>query len=772
MELSSNNSLGLLGYIIIVNEEIHSRQIKWLERVTEQYEWSDQQDIIKNILNDTEEKISFNDSLNCYFKENRETKELIYRICFQLAIIDQESYAENKPDSQEEKILKSMETEIGNSKISVQRKQAIKGIDQRIFQDTGNDLDSDSFELDYKNVLEVAKEDYRKYEVTFKCILSECKKLASRLEIQSKYTKNPALKKEIEDFLCEYRKNVIAMLLDLKESSVQKELAVHGFSIALMGRTKAGKSTLHYIMCNEGKEFIGKGAQRTTRFNRVFNWNRLKIIDTPGIGAGEEQGRKDEKIALRVLAQVDIVCFILVDDTIQSDVLGLLDKIAKYHKPMLVVLNHKEDIRKKSHMKTFMSDPDHWRITDDESNLNGYINRLIRNAEKNGYEKLMTVIPVFLLAAQLGKEKRDDVMYDASNYPAFIENIRKMVRDNSLIYKSQTMLDEPSVRLHIAHEIIKTEEKKIQLLYDKVLQVRERIEQSTAFSKEAIKKEIIRSIKMTFEDFYTEKSYVYVEENYKEKDVFVLNNAYNNHLKECGLENKIKDIMSDYLSEYQRKISEMAKEIDEEISYAAFNVSDLFGDNRAQIKGGKSTFSLKGLFKGASIVLDGIAYFYPAVAIVSLPLSVFSSFMKTKEEKTQIAKDTTLENFNRLYEYSKNQVVNITQRELEKFIDGYEREISQFFNLLTEQIEESKKSISDCQEEFYRNLKRIDRYLAYRILQYTSTGLKEFDVVDTQRDLKNNKFTIKIKRPSGNVEFDMMRYRKISTEKIQIKFID
>ena len=64
-----------------------------------------------------------------------------------------------------------------------------------------------------------------------------------------------------------------------------------------MGRTKAGKSTLHYIMCNEGREFIGKGSQRTTRFNRVFSWNKLKIIDTPGIGAGEEQGKKDEEIA-------------------------------------------------------------------------------------------------------------------------------------------------------------------------------------------------------------------------------------------------------------------------------------------------------------------------------------------------------------------------------------------------------------------------------------------------------------------------------------------
>ncbi len=304
-----------------------------------------------------------------------------------------------------------------------------------------------------------------------------------------------------------------------------------------MGRTKAGKSTLHYIMCNEGREFIGKGAQRTTRFNRVFSWNKLKIIDTPGIGAGEEEGKKDEAIALSILSQADMICFVLIDDTIQNDILDLLDKIAEYYKPMLIVLNHKEDIGKKSHLKTFLNNPDEWRLTIGVSNLAGYINRLTRNAVNHNYDKLMKIVPVFLLAAQIGMENNDDKIFKASNYPAFIDAIQSLISENSIIYKSQTMLDEPSVRLHKAFAILEGEKIKLCTLRDKVQKIRRTVLKSLATSRKSIVFESECSIKREFDDFSTAKCYEYVEENYKEKMYLLLTNHIINILKIIKLKN-------------------------------------------------------------------------------------------------------------------------------------------------------------------------------------------------------------------------------------------
>lgn len=426
MDVKCQNTIGLFGYIITVNEEIHSRQIKWLDIILTQYKLADgAKDLIKDILDDKDEKISYNDCIFSFQQESKETKEFIYKSCFQLAVVDDDSITFSEPDTLEEKILKDIEANIGNLKKPTQRKlreQARKSIDQSLLISGIN-----PFKVDFGTLPGVASADYDVYKSVFNNVFSECRKLSNRLETKSKFTKSPLLRSTLEKFLSEYRKNVISTLSDLEASSSKKELAAHNFSIALMGRTKAGKSTLHYVMCKEGEKFIGKGAQRPTRFNRVFSWRGLKIIDTPGIGAGEEGGKKDEAIALRVLTEADIICFVVIDDTIQSDILELLDKIAEYHKPMLIILNHKEDIRKRSHRKTFDSNPNHWRLTEGESNLAGYINRLNGNAKKHNYDTLMRIVPVFLLATQISGEENNEQMYRDSNFPEFIETIHSLL---------------------------------------------------------------------------------------------------------------------------------------------------------------------------------------------------------------------------------------------------------------------------------------------------------------------------------------------------------
>ncbi|WP_426273821.1 GTPase [Exiguobacterium sp. R-17] len=68
--------------------------------------------------------------------------------------------------------------------------------------------------------------------------------------------------------------------------------------MSFLGKTKAGKSTLHAVLSGKGKDAIGVGKQRTTRNNRVYTWEGLRIIDTHGIGA--PHGKSDEDIAKSV----------------------------------------------------------------------------------------------------------------------------------------------------------------------------------------------------------------------------------------------------------------------------------------------------------------------------------------------------------------------------------------------------------------------------------------------------------------------------------------
>ena len=745
MDFNSYKTIGLLGYIIVVNEEIHSRQIQMLNDVLIKYEIVDDDDIIKNILDDKEDKVTYNDCITAFQREDKEVKQIIYRICFQLAIIDSDSATSNKPDSKEESVLRNLESYMDTSNISLIRNQSIKELNKFIY--FSNSDDKNTFNLDFSSLLSVASDDYDIYGSVFNKIFSECNILSSRLQTKLNVIKMSLLKTTLESFLSEYKEKVLLALSELKDSSSKKELAAQNFSIALMGRTKAGKSTLHYIMCNEGQEFIGKGSQRTTRFNRVFSWNKLKIIDTPGIGAGEEEGKKDEAIAL-------------------------INQIAEYHKPMLIVLNHKEDIRKKSHLKTFMNNPCDWRLTKGESNLAGYINRLTRNAVVHNYDKLMKIVPVFLLAAQIGKEQNDDLIFQASNYQAFIDAIHSLIRDNSIIYKSQTMLDEPSIRLHKAFTILEDEKTKLCTLRDKVKRIRRTIFDSIASSRRTILFESERSIKTEFDDFFTAKSYDYVEENYEEKSIFALNKSYNQYLEDYKVKEHISDILSEYITEYHDKISEIVSEIDEELNYAKLNTANLFGTDSASIKGNRTTFSFKGLFKAASMILDVLSIAWPVLAVISIPISLFGGFFKSKQQKINDAKALTLDNFSKLSDYSKEQVLKKSKETLEQLLKEDEEEIKGFFNALEEQLDEIISFVSSCSAEFDNGIKAIDMNLAKRIIQYITNKQNSYDIVKTERDLVKNTFIIYVRNTNVGNKIDVLKYQNISTEKIKIRYVN
>ena len=142
----------------------------------------------------------------------------------------------------------------------------------------------------------VADEDYKFSELALKSAYSTLYYLGKNLqqsitEIKSKNNSKGQANtaKEVAQQLELTQKSLSAEIIkeieDVRESLRSKERALNHFSIAFMGRTKAGKSTVHAIVTNDGWEAIGVGKQRTTRYNRVYEWKNIRIIDTPGIGA-------------------------------------------------------------------------------------------------------------------------------------------------------------------------------------------------------------------------------------------------------------------------------------------------------------------------------------------------------------------------------------------------------------------------------------------------------------------------------------------------------
>lgn len=765
MHLESGEVLSLLGYITVLNEEMHSHQIKLLNFYIEVYSLEAYRNSVFDVINDVEDKIEFNCALKKIQEENVETQSLIYRMCYALASIDCDNGELKKNiDEKEKSILGEIRRHIYVD-VTKCEKQALKEAKEKK-KEFGSKGAVEKFDLDFENVYRIAKSDYEVWREVINDLVSSCDLLGRQIN-NLDIVENKQLNEVLDSFKKKYNEQVFSTIWSLKEKNAQKELASKNFALALMGRTKAGKSTLHSLMCGEGAEFIGKGKQRTTRFNRVFTWKGIKIIDTPGIGAGESAGEKDTEIACRVISQADIICFVIADDSITEEILSLIDKIAEYHKPMIILLNHKDDINKKSHLKTFEQNPNLWLSTTNEQRLEGWIGRLERNAEKRGYVERMCVVPVFLLAAIKGVNEKNDMFLNASNYYNFIESIKSMIEDNCMIYKSQTLLDEPSIQLFKANEILKSEKRQLTIFKNKVDDIKSRTTRSITKLRKEIVADIKRYIDTEFEEFFTLKSNDFVEECFEIRNVFEIQKKYEEYTKSYSIEEKVRNVAEEIIESYQNEVSSIIKEIDLEIEYAHINsfendeVGSIDGINKPD-----RNIPFKGIFKTISIVFDVVAIWYPALAIISIPLSFISGFFKSSAQKVQLAKNQAKENFRNLVDYQKKDYKKKLEKELSKVVDSDNESIGKFMVSLNEQVLSVISYINDCVNCIDEKIQILNIKYAIRLLEHLSQDKIDPIEISVKRDYIKNNIEIKTEK---KMSIDTKLLKKITGENIVIR---
>jgi predicted GTPase len=154
-----------------------------------------------------------------------------------------------------------------------------------------------------------------------------------------------------------------------------KRKHVEDFTIALFGKTKAGKSTIREALTRGNGGTIGKGAQRTTRDVREYRWQGLRLLDTPGIEA--YQGEEDTEQANKVIDQSDMILFLASDDSVQPGEFGAMAQLQQINKYFAVILNVKDNIEKTQRLIRFIKRPekvfDQQRLSEHQSHIITYV---------------------------------------------------------------------------------------------------------------------------------------------------------------------------------------------------------------------------------------------------------------------------------------------------------------------------------------------------------------------------------------------------------------
>lgn len=480
-------TLAVLGYMVVVNKQVHSYQLEEIDQYLMECGTSLDNTCLPPILDGQDDAIPLERAMEAFIAEEPAVQE---GILFALSVL---ANVDTCMDEGEKKLL----SDVGmKSMISPERRDqllslgkekalALRNSNNVLFQRPYTDppaqkswfrrlidhiiaffcrlfsislqtsvKNAASQDQDYKAAIqkcaEIAKDDFTVVQPCYEAVISKCRTIVQNLQEQQVHHRyHSELSDNVSAMISDLAKNLSDSVLGQSQKSeaalLQKERTLPDFTISLLGRTKAGKTTLHAILTGKGRDKIGSGLQRTTRYNRVYQWNLLRLIDTPGFGSAEAAGRSDDEIAAAVLDESDIICFVVVDEGIQKDILEFIQRASKRNKPIIILLNHKQNIRDSVHFKRFLQKPTDWLTTTGESNLQGYSNRIYRFAQENGFGNLISVYPVFLLAALMAQEpeytKYSKLLWESSNLEPFIEKLKSWITLSGPLKRSQTLLD-------------------------------------------------------------------------------------------------------------------------------------------------------------------------------------------------------------------------------------------------------------------------------------------------------------------------------------------
>lgn len=229
-------------------------------------------------------------------------------------------------------------------------------------------------------------------------------------------------------------------------------------TVALVGRTKAGKSSLFYLISGCGKEFIGKGGQRMTRFAAATHLYGIRIIDTPGLSASEDVLNKDAERTIHILKKADFVCLILGDDTINEDTRQHICQIAKMNLPFSVMMNYKNgEVARADGLSKYLESPEKWK----QEELDGWKEYLSGFAKSCYFDHILKFHDLYILAAKIGTEgkieekaqdgtrtfkkllrKERSTLLESSNYPTVINDLLERVCKNYPLYQAGVVFQE------------------------------------------------------------------------------------------------------------------------------------------------------------------------------------------------------------------------------------------------------------------------------------------------------------------------------------------
>ena len=419
----------------------------------------------------------------------------------------------------------------------------------------------------------------------------------------------------------------------------KKRRNIRYFTIAFMGRTKAGKSTLHKVITQQENDDIGVGKLRTTRYNRSWYWNKLRIVDTPGIGA--PGGEADTEIAKSIIDEADVVCYVVTSDSIQETEFDFFSTIKERNKPLYIILNVKSNLNQAIRLKRFIANPDDWRLGDGPQSIKGHIERIHDKLDGKYNMDAVRIIPIHLLAAQIAlsgehDSKTSKILFEASNISEFTNSVKKEVQLSGSLKKSLSVIDGTSYQINIIWHKIYADLKSLKE-GNEVLK-KKQAKNYTFFKKElAHVEQYLKDIFQSTRNELHNRASTFAREHYDDENA---GKAWSKDMVVTSINKRLEQQIQERFNDLNEKIKSELEEMimDMRISLATNNIgSNVSGESVTNTRLAANVFV--SVISATLFVWNPLGWSVAVLAVVGIIGSFLSSLFTSKSEKIRKATD-------------------------------------------------------------------------------------------------------------------------------------
>lgn len=544
------------------------------------------------------------------------------------------------------------------------------------------------------------------------------------------------ISKHFDELIC-------VSLKDNAEVLNKKRRNIRYFTLAFMGRTKAGKSTLHKVITQQKNDDIGVGKLRTTRYNRSWYWNKLRVVDTPGIGA--PGGATDTEIAKSIIDEADVICYIVTSDSIQETEFDFFETIKERNKPLYIILNVKSNLSQSIRLKRFLEAPDAWRTSTGPQSIQGHIDRIHERLDGKYNMDAVEIIPIHLLAAQMGFSdgygKDSQKLIDGSNIFTLTRSIKSEVQRSGGLKKSLSVVDGTSYQIHQISKSLLLDYTQLKGDHDILVSKRNKLQ--TFIDKE--KKKLFDDLRTIFNSARGElrnRASSFAQENYDNKNA---SNKWQNDSVVKSIFSRMNDRLKKRIEDFNDRIKSEIEEVSTELQIlGTFSAkTNVNGEDITNTRLGVGVFGAI-LSAAAPIIISQL--WHPggwilagATLIVGLVVSFFTSLFDSKAEKIRKATDKMRNELNDNIDKSIKENTDKLIFDLDKSVKETNKSIATILNTYIDGTALILKQIEVLNNKCVEGESAINSLVSFRILEYVGKRIAKEKAVNEM----DNDFLIK-----------------------------